>query len=47
VLVPADEVGDQAVRLLMRKLAGEPVPDATLLGPRLTVRASTIAVSPA
>jgi DNA-binding LacI/PurR family transcriptional regulator len=47
VLVPADEVGDQAVRLLMRKLAGEAVPDATLLGPRLTVRASTIAASPA
>lgn len=41
VLIPADEVGDQAVRLLMRKLADEPVPDATLLGPRLTVRAST------
>lgn len=41
VLIPADEVGDQAVRLLMRKLVGEPVPDATLLGPRLTVRAST------
>jgi DNA-binding LacI/PurR family transcriptional regulator len=41
VLVPADEVGDQAVRLLMRKLGSEPVPDATLLGPRLTVRAST------
>lgn len=41
VLIPADEVGDQAVRLLMRKLADEPVPDATLLGPRLTVRSST------
>jgi hypothetical protein len=25
----------------MRKLVEEPVPDATLLGPRLTVRAST------
>jgi DNA-binding LacI/PurR family transcriptional regulator len=41
VLIPADEVGDQAVRLLMRKLGDEPVPDATLLGPRLTVRVST------
>ncbi|WP_407952065.1 LacI family DNA-binding transcriptional regulator [Plantactinospora sonchi] len=41
VLIPAEEVGRQAVTLLMRKLAGEPVPDATLLDPRLTVRAST------
>lgn len=41
VLIPAEEVGDQAVRLLMRKLAEQPVPDATLLGPRLTVRTST------
>ncbi|MEO3746615.1 LacI family DNA-binding transcriptional regulator [Plantactinospora sp. B5E13] len=41
VLIPAEEVGRQAVTLLMRKLADEPVPDATLLGPRLTLRAST------
>jgi DNA-binding LacI/PurR family transcriptional regulator len=47
VLIPADEVGDQAVRLLMRKLVDEPVPDATLLGPRLAVRASTLCPSSA
>lgn len=41
VLVPAEEVGRQAVALLMRKLDGSPVPDATLLDPQLTVRAST------
>jgi DNA-binding LacI/PurR family transcriptional regulator len=41
VLIPAEEVGRQAVSLLMRKLKGEPVPEATLLDPRLTVRAST------
>ncbi|WFE29266.1 LacI family DNA-binding transcriptional regulator [Solwaraspora sp. WMMD791] len=41
VLVPAEEVGRQAVALLMRKVDGESVPAATLLDPRLTVRAST------
>ncbi|HEY8474109.1 MAG TPA: LacI family DNA-binding transcriptional regulator [Natronosporangium sp.] len=43
VLVPAEEVGHHAVTLLMNKLAETPVevPDATLLPPRLTVRAST------
>ncbi|MFE0593050.1 LacI family DNA-binding transcriptional regulator [Micromonospora echinospora] len=41
VPVPAEETGREAVSLLMRKLAGEPVPDATLLAPRLTVRGST------
>ncbi|MEV4755599.1 LacI family DNA-binding transcriptional regulator [Micromonospora sp. NPDC049559] len=41
VLIPAEEVGRQAVSLLMRKLEGDPVPEATLLDPRLTVRAST------
>lgn len=41
VLVPADEVGEKAVTLLMNKLAGEVVPDATLLPPRLTMRTST------
>jgi DNA-binding LacI/PurR family transcriptional regulator len=46
VLVPAEEVGRQAVSLLMRKLDGETVPDATLLGPQLTVRTSTAAASP-
>lgn len=41
VLIPAEEVGRQAVSLLMRKLDGYPVPDATLLRPALTVRDST------
>ncbi|MEV0329705.1 LacI family DNA-binding transcriptional regulator [Micromonospora echinospora] len=41
VPVPAEETGREAVSLLMRKLTGEPVPDATLLEPRLTVRGST------
>ncbi|MEU9830293.1 LacI family DNA-binding transcriptional regulator [Streptosporangium sp. NPDC048047] len=41
VLVPAEDVGREAVRLLMAKLAGAAVPDATLLAPRLTVRGST------
>jgi len=45
VLVPADEVGRQAVTLLMRKLDGEAVPDATLLGPQLTVRGSTSTIA--
>ena len=41
VLIPAEEVGRQAVRLLMDKLEGRAVPEATLLQPRLTVRDST------
>lgn len=41
VLVPAEEVGRQAVTLLMDKIAGAEVPEATLLEPHLTVRAST------
>ena len=41
IAIPADEVGARAVGLLMAKLAGEQVPRATLLPPRLTVRAST------
>jgi DNA-binding LacI/PurR family transcriptional regulator len=45
VLIPAEEVGTQAVALLMRKLDGEAVPEASLLAPRLTVRASTSAVA--
>ncbi|GAA1814756.1 LacI family DNA-binding transcriptional regulator [Luedemannella flava] len=44
VLIPAEEVGAQSVSLLMRKLEGELVPDASLLAPRLTVRASTAAL---
>ncbi|MGI5163854.1 LacI family DNA-binding transcriptional regulator [Spirillospora sp. CA-253888] len=43
VAIPAEEVGRQAVELLMAKLAGEAVPDATLLPPVLTRRASTAA----
>ena len=43
VPVPAEEIGRQAVALLMRKLHGEPVPEVTLLPPRLTVRDSTAA----
>lgn len=43
VAIPAEEVGRQAVGLVMAKLNGEPVADATLLPPRLTARASTAA----
>ncbi|MFB9889227.1 LacI family DNA-binding transcriptional regulator [Planobispora takensis] len=43
VLIPAEEVGRQAVRLLMDKLEGRTVPEGTLLRPRLTVRDSTAA----
>jgi DNA-binding LacI/PurR family transcriptional regulator len=42
VSVPADAVATGAVDLVMRKLAGEPVAQLTLLPPRLTQRASTI-----
>jgi DNA-binding LacI/PurR family transcriptional regulator len=41
VAIPADEVGRQAIALLMAKLDGQQVPDATLLPPRLTQRASS------
>ena len=41
VAIPAEEVGRQAVELLMAKLDGRQVPEATLLAPRLTARAST------
>jgi DNA-binding LacI/PurR family transcriptional regulator len=47
IAIPAGQVGAQAVGLLMAKLAGQPVPPATLLPPRLTVRASTRAAQPA
>ncbi|MEV0732519.1 LacI family DNA-binding transcriptional regulator [Polymorphospora sp. NPDC050346] len=43
VPIPAEEVGRNAVSLLMRKLAGTAVPDATLLAPALTARSSTAA----
>ncbi|MGC9667877.1 LacI family DNA-binding transcriptional regulator [Planosporangium sp. 12N6] len=41
VSIPADEVGRRAVELVMAKLDGRDVPEATLLPPRLTVRGST------
>ncbi|MGI8333169.1 LacI family DNA-binding transcriptional regulator [Actinomadura scrupuli] len=41
IAIPAAEVGERAVELLMTKLDGADVPDATLLPPRLTSRAST------
>ncbi|POX43180.1 LacI family transcriptional regulator [Streptomyces sp. Ru73] len=41
VTIPAAEVGARSVELLMAKLDGRTVPDATLLPPRLTERAST------
>ncbi|MEO3855113.1 LacI family DNA-binding transcriptional regulator [Acrocarpospora sp. B8E8] len=40
VLIPAEDVGHQAVRLLMAKLDGLPA-DSMLLEPRLTIREST------
>ncbi|WP_217142832.1 LacI family DNA-binding transcriptional regulator [Streptomyces sp. AC627_RSS907] len=44
VAVPSPEAGARAVDLVMRKLAGAPVPRTTLLAPHLTIRASTAAV---
>ena len=41
IAIPAEEMGRQAVGLLMARLAGQPAPAATLLPPQLTVRAST------
>jgi DNA-binding LacI/PurR family transcriptional regulator len=41
VRVPAHEVGEMAVRLLLERLDGNDVPEATLLAPALTDRAST------
>ncbi|MEU5278965.1 LacI family DNA-binding transcriptional regulator [Streptomyces asoensis] len=41
VALPSAEVGQRAVELLMRKLGGAAVPEATLLPPTLTRRAST------
>jgi DNA-binding LacI/PurR family transcriptional regulator len=43
VAIPAEEVGREAVGLLMAKLNDRQVPAATLLPPRLTPRASTSA----
>ncbi|WP_329340136.1 LacI family transcriptional regulator [Streptomyces sp. NBC_01352] len=41
VALPSADIGTRAVELLMRKLDGTEVPEATLLAPRLTERAST------
>ncbi|CAL9461300.1 LacI family DNA-binding transcriptional regulator [Streptomyces sp. enrichment culture] len=41
VELPYAEIGTRAVELLVRRLAGTPVPQATALRPRLTVRASS------
>jgi DNA-binding LacI/PurR family transcriptional regulator len=41
VALPSAEVGERAVELLMQKLGGKAVPDATLITPKLTERAST------
>ncbi|MET9732863.1 LacI family DNA-binding transcriptional regulator [Streptomyces sp. NPDC006458] len=41
VAVPSAEIARRAVELLVDRLAGAPVPDATSLEPRLTIRAST------
>ncbi|MFI9755917.1 LacI family DNA-binding transcriptional regulator [Streptomyces collinus] len=41
VTLPTDELGARAVELLIQKLHGVPVPETTLLPPRLTERAST------
>lgn len=41
VALPSAEVGERAVELLMRKLGGSAVPEATLLPPRMTERGST------
>ena len=41
IAIPAEEMGRQAVGLLMATLDGRPAPAATLLPPQLTVRAST------
>jgi DNA-binding LacI/PurR family transcriptional regulator len=46
IAIPAEEVGRQAVGLLMAKLGGQRVPAATLLAPQLTVRASTRTANP-
>ncbi|MEU0189026.1 LacI family DNA-binding transcriptional regulator [Streptomyces afghaniensis] len=41
VTLPAAELGTRAVELLMAQLHGTPIPETTLLAPRLTERAST------
>ncbi|MFJ9727108.1 LacI family DNA-binding transcriptional regulator [Streptomyces sp. NPDC101209] len=46
VALPSAELGERAVQLLMKKLDGGAVPDATLLAPRITERASTAPRNP-
>lgn len=46
VPIPATEIGEQAVALLMSTLDGRPVPPATLVPPRLVPRASTAPIRP-
>lgn len=41
VAIPAEEMAQRAVQLLMAKLSGDQVPDATLLAPRIRIRATT------
>jgi DNA-binding LacI/PurR family transcriptional regulator len=41
ISIPAEDLGRQAVTLLMQKLDGHDAPAATLLAPRLTLRSST------
>ncbi|HEY1177919.1 MAG TPA: substrate-binding domain-containing protein, partial [Phytomonospora sp.] len=41
VLIPAEDLGERAVSLLMSKLDGGGTPGETLLAPRLTVRESS------
>ena len=43
VAIPAEEVGKQAVEMVVRRLAGHTTPEVRLLSPRLTVRDSTAA----
>lgn len=45
VLIPAEDVGRQAVELLMSKIDGRDVEEATLLAPRLMIRTSSRAVA--
>ena len=43
VAIPAEEVGRQAVEMVVRQLGGHATPEVRLLSPRLTVRDSTAA----
>jgi DNA-binding LacI/PurR family transcriptional regulator len=41
VAIPADEVGELAVEMTIKQLAGSSAPETRLLSPRLTQRGST------